>query len=143
MLLPGSIRALAPSGWEDRRVNPMLLVILSVLGYLLAGAVVARVLWQLRHETVAGPRDTLAVLLGWPVVLAIAGGTWAVDSVHQLVTRPTSEERLEQQREALQRRIRQLERDLDQAVDDSTAPADPAVPGPCGVDPRCPPADRS
>ncbi|GAA1855456.1 hypothetical protein ACFFOM_03830 [Microlunatus capsulatus] len=122
-------------------MDPMLLVILGVLGYLLAGAVTARVLWHLRHETVAGPRDTAAVLLGWPLVLAIAGGTWAVDGVHQLVTRPTSEERLEQQREALQRRIRQLERDLDQAVDDTTALADPVVPEPGRPDPRRPPAD--
>lgn len=124
-------------------MDPTLLVVLGVLGYLLAGAVTARVLWQLRHETVAGPRDTLAILLGWPLVLAIAGGTWTVDSVHQLVTRPTSEERLEQQREALQRRIRQLERDLDQAEDDPTASADSAVPEPWHVDPHCPPTDGS
>ena len=79
-------------------MDPILLVILVVLGYLLAGAVTARGLWHLRHKTVAGPSDTAAVLLAWPLVLAIAGGTWAVDGVHQLVTRPTSKERLEQQR---------------------------------------------
>lgn len=121
-------------------MDPLLLVILGVLGYLLAGAVTARALWQLRHQTVAGPRDTAAVLLGWPLVLAIAGGTWAVDGVHQLVTRPSRDERLAQQRVVLQRRILQLERDLGLDADGSAAPTGPPPPDPAGTEAHRPPS---
>lgn len=101
-------------------MDPVLLVMIGVLGYLLIGAVTARVMWRVNHATIDGPGDTAGAVLGWPIVLAAFAATCAADGVHQLVTRPTKPERLTQQHEVLQRRIRQLERDLH--IDE---PADP------------------
>lgn len=110
-------------------MDPLILVILSVFGYLVVGALTARAMWRINHETVDGTRDTVAVTLGWPIVLASLAATCTADGLHQLVTRPTRPERLQQQYAILQRRISQLEQDLEIDERDETESSENGGPG--------------